>query len=349
MKIEKKVMSNLTKCYSIAPLHYQGRDHILVAAEKQDPCYLFDLEGNLEDKVWDGPGGAMSMVQVPGTDGQFLSTSRFYSPNDSKDAKIVIVTPKGKGDWEIRTLVSLPHVHRFDLLSRDGDVFLIACTLKSGHDFKDDWTKPGKVYAAKLPGDLSGFNEESQLKMTVLRDNMQKNHGYCRIREDGYEACLITSNEGVFRFVPPARGEERWEVKRLLAEPSSDAVLVDFDGDGRKELGVLAPFHGDQIFIYKERDGAYEKVYTYAQCAPFAHAVYGGDLCGTPAFVVGHRKGERNLIAISYDRDKGTYVSETIDRDCGPANVFHYVHNGKDVLVSANRETNQVAMYTLTR
>ena len=56
MKIEKKVISNLTKCYSIAPLHYQGGDHILVAAEKQDPCYLFDLDGNLEDKVWDGCG-----------------------------------------------------------------------------------------------------------------------------------------------------------------------------------------------------------------------------------------------------------------------------------------------------
>ena len=53
--MNKKVLANLEKCYSIAPLHYKNADHILVAAEKTDRCILFDINGNEEETVWEGP------------------------------------------------------------------------------------------------------------------------------------------------------------------------------------------------------------------------------------------------------------------------------------------------------
>jgi hypothetical protein len=347
MKVTKKVISNLTKCYSMAMLNYQGRDHFLVAAEKVDKCLLFDLDGNQEDVVWEEPGGVMTMVQVPGTDGQFLATHKFYSPNDSKEAKIVIVTPKGKGDWEVRTLVDLPFVHRFDILERNGVRYLIACALKSDHEYKEDWRFPGKVYAAVLPEDLSGFDAEHQLELTVLKDNMLKNHGYCKTVDGGVETSIVSADCGVFQFIPPASPEGEWEIRELLSEAASDAVLVDFDGDGEKELGVLSPFHGEKISIYKKKDGKFEKAYAYEKDAEFTHAIFGGMLCGKSTFVVGHRKGARELLAFTYDPETKGYKVQVLDTDCGPANVLHYTKDGKDILISTNREIDEVAMYTL--
>lgn len=346
MKVEKKIISRLTKCYSIAPLCDRGQDCILVAAEKTDRCLLFDRKGKLLDTVWDGAGGTMSMVQVPERDGQFLATHKFYSPNDSADAEIVIVSHKENGEWEVRTLVKLPHVHRFDIVKRNGINYLIACTLKSGHRFKDDWSVPGKVYAAVLPEDLSGFDGAHQLRMQVIKENMLKNHGYYRIRENDMDSCLISADCGVFRFLPPVDADGAWKIEQLLITPSSDAVLVDFDGDGEKELAVFSPFHGDKICIYKKKEEGFKKVYEYEKPAEFTHAIYGGSLCGKQVLIVGHRKAERNLIVFWWDEKKG-YCHELIDRDCGSANVFHYVDEGKDILISANREIDEIAMYTL--
>lgn len=349
MKANKKVISNLTKCYSIAPLNYQGKDHFMVAAEKVDRCLLFDMDGNEVDTVWTQPGGVMTMVQVPETDGQFLATHKFYSPNDSKEAKIVIVTPKGKGDWEVRTLVDLPFVHRFDIVTRNGVRYLIACALKSGHEFKEDWSMPGKVYAAVLPEDLSKYNEDNQLELTVIKENMLKNHGYYRVMEDGVMTSVVSADSGVFQFIPPAVAGADWTINQLLDTPASDAVLVDFDGDGEKELAVLAPFHGESISIYKKTEGTFQKVYEYEKPAEFTHAIFGGSLCGEPALVVGHRKAERNLMVFTYNKEAEKYESQILDEDCGPANVYHFEKDGKDYLVSANREIDEVALYEITK
>lgn len=346
MKVTKKVIANLEKCYSIAPLYYEGKEHFLVAAEKVDRCLLFDLDGNVKDTVFSEPGGVMSMVQIPGSNGQFLATHKFYSPNDSKEAKIVIVTPISKGNWEVRTLVELPHVHRFDIVQRNGVNYLIACALKSGHEFKEDWSMPGKVYAAKLPADLSKYHEKNQLQMEVIKDNMLKNHGYCRVSENGMDYSIVSAECGVISFVPPENETDTWTVTKLLDTPASDAVYLDMDEDGEKELVILSPFHGDEISIYKKINGAFEKVYEYEKKAEFTHAIYGGTLCGKETAIIGHRKAERNLLIFTYDKAANSYQAEIIDKNCGPANVFKYTNDGKDVIISTNREIDEVAMYT---
>jgi len=345
MKVNKKVIGNLNKCYSIAPLRWNDKDYILVAAEKQDPCYLFDLEGNKVDTVWEGPGGVMTMCQVPGSNGVFLATYKFYSPNDGMDAKIIICAPTG-GKWEMRTLVDLPCVHRFDILTSEGKDYLIACTLKTSHEGKEDWSQPGKIWVAELPKDLSGFNDDNQLKMEVLEEGLLKNHGYSRVSENGQMKSIVTYDGGVFKITPPAVGQD-WKSEKILDAQISDASYVDMDGDGKNELCTFTPFHGDDVVIYHMEDDGYKEVYRFPEPFEFSHAIMAADIGGKPTWVAGHRKGKRGLNAFRYDGDKKDYTFDIIDEGAGPANVFCHKYQGKDVIIATNRETDEIARYEI--
>ena len=320
MKVSKKVIGNLEKCYSVAPLTYKGKKHMLVAAEKVNQCRLYDLEGNQEEVIWEGPGGTMSMVQVPGSDGQFLATHKFYSPNDSKEAKIILAYPED-GEWKVRTLAELPFVHRFDIISRNGVNYVIACTLKSGHEYKEDWRSPGKIQVCVLPEDLSSVDEEHPLQFEVLKEGLLKNHGYCKAKVDGVLRSYVAANEGVFECIPP-----------------------------ESEMLTISPFHGEKISIFKKQDGKFKKVYTYEKDAEFAHGIWGGEIAGTQGVLIGHRKGERNLLFFRCtDPEKLTFTADLLDSDVGPANVLHYTNDGEDYILSANREIDEIALYKVEK
>ena len=250
----------------------------------------------------------------------------------------------------MHTLVDIPHIHRFDILQRGGINWLIVCTVKGGQDEPEgDWKYPGKVYCAVLPEDLSVFNKNHQLTLTLLKDGLHHNHGYSRCDRNGVPMSLITADEGVWRFTPPEKADGQWQIELLLDEPVSDSVLIDMDGDGQDELCTLAPFHGERISVWHQAGAGYQKVWDYEEDAPFTHAIYGGLICGVPSFVVGHRSGKKNLLLIQYDHVVSDYSVRFIDQGRGPANVMHYLHDdGTDMLVAANHASNEVALYRIT-
>ena len=353
MHVEKKVISNLNKCYAMSEITVEGKRCFVVAAEKHDPCYLFSEEGECLEKVWDEPGGVMTMTPVPGTDGQFLATHKFYSPNDSLEAKIVIVTRKAANDWEVRTLCEAPFVHRFGIFNRAGVNYILVCCLKSGHAYKNDWRFPGACFAAELPADLSGFNDGNQLKLSLVKDGLLQNHGFAKTQWGGHEAALVGCEQGTLLMEPPrVRGSE-WTVTNLLPVPSSDAVLMDFDGDGKPELGVISPFHGSSLTIWHlDSFGNYVPQWKYS--APeketdMLHATWADTILGKPTWIVGWRKGTKCSIAITWDKEAGDYHAEMFDSNTGMANALHFVRSdGVDVVVGTNREIDEVAYYTFS-
>lgn len=353
MKVEKKVISNLNKCYAMSELTYKGEHCFLVAAEKTDPCYLFNENGDNISTVWEQPGGVMTMTPVPGTDGQFLATHKFYSPNDSLNAKIVIVTAKEDGTWDVRTLCEAPFVHRFGILNRAGVNYILVCCLKTGHEYKNDWRYKGACFGAVLPKDLSSFNDDNQLELKLIKDGMLKNHGYSKTQHGGHDAAVVGCEEGTFLFDPPAVNGADWTVTQLCDIPSSDSVYMDFDGDGIPELGTISPFHGNSLTIYhQDEHGRYVPQWKYG--APEAdtemiHATWADEILGKPTWIVGWRKGTRETIAITWDAEAGTYRTDLIDKETGCANAMHFVNkDGKDIIIGTNREIDEVAMYILS-
>ena len=344
IKFTKKAIAVLEKCYSVCPATLRGTKGFLIATEKAGGCFFFDLEGRLVEQIWQDPGGVMSLVPVPGKQDQFLSTQEFYGPNDSLNARIVLAYLADE-KWQVKTVAELPFVHRFDVLVTPEKNYLIACTLKSGHEYKEDWTHPGKIFIADLPDDL--LAEDAKLELTVLTDGLTRNHGYYRCYENGRPFSLISAENGVFKVTPPSPEQPAWKFEELLDEACSDGTLIDLDGDGLPELLTFAPFHGDILRIWRLVDGRYELDYAHPEPVEFLHAIWSGQINGKPTILLGNRKGRRELLALTWDHEAKKYHFQLLDSDRGPANVTYFEQDGKRLIVATNRETNEVAMYAL--
>ena len=113
-----------------------------------------------------------------------------------------------------------------------------------------------------------------------------------------------------------------------------------------EELCTIAPFHGDTVNIYRKEGNSYVLDYTYPEKLDFLHAIWADVIKGKPYWFLGNRKGNRDLLAFSYDKEKG-YQAEQLDKGYGAANVLSYHLGEKDLLLAANRETNEIALYEL--
>ena len=347
MKAEKKVLANLNKCYAVSQLSYDGKRHLICAAEKEDPAYVFDLDGTKVDTLWEGPGGVMTLAQYPlsrDDDPILMATYKFYSPNNSAEAKIAYYT-RENGAWVMHVLCDLPFVHRFGLVERGGVWYIVACTLKSAHAFKDDWTCPGRIWVGRLPEDIRAYSADHQLELTPLVSGLYKNHGFVKCTGKDGDFVLVGTENGVYRVTPPAEENGEWDAKQILDTPASDMLYQDYDNDGAMELLVLSPFHGDTLTIYKETAGGFKPVYTHEKKMPFLHAIWGANIEGTEYAFIGNRQEDRELLAIHYDNG---YVIDVLDQGAGPANCMYYKDGDSHRLLAANRETDEIAVYTLS-
>lgn len=343
MRFEKKFLTEQPRCYAAGNITISGKVHALLATEGEGACYAFSgADYEQADTVWTQPGGTMSFVPLAGTDGEFLSNQKFFRMFQWEEATVVWVRPQPDGTFAVKDLFTLPYIHRFDVLeSPVGKKYFIGCTLATTKESRDDWSDPGKVYVAELPDDLN-----EPICLTVLKDGLTQNHGYSRVIWNGRPASMISAREGAFVITPPDRDGQSWTIEQIMDWPVSDLAAIDIDHDGEYEIATIEPFHGQYFRVYKKNGSRYEQVFEHPEVSDFYHVVTAANLRGQPVFIGGCRRGRMQLFCIAATSTHPLRLEAIlIDEGVGPSNVSVINEGARDVIVSANREKGEAALY----
>lgn len=337
MNFDKKVLGEIEKCYATCIGEIDGDMAFIGASE--GPSEARAYAGGKELKLWDGPGGSMNIVPVPGRSNEFYGTQQFLPVFSAAECTLNYIVYED-GAWTVTEVQKFPYLHRFDLYALGNKIYFMGASLCEGKEFIQDWSKPGSVYAGLLNEDLAqGFEPRK------IYSGITKNHGFCRV-DGGPMRYLITGVEGVFDFeVPENPLTDEWCVSKLMDYEVSDIAVCDIDGDGVVEYATIEPFHGNKCVIYKEVAGELTVVKEYP--VTFGHVIWGGPLAGEQSFLLGYRKEAMVLSRIAMTN--GEFVNTIIDENVGPSQVAVAQGVDESYILSANRQIDQLAVYTVTK
>lgn len=339
MKINKKVLGKLEGVYATCITELNGELHYIVASEENDRCIAINANSLEETVIWDQPGGTMNVVSVPGRENEIIATQKFLPIYNSAESRIVHAKVDENNNWTVSPIMEIPFLHRFDLMNVEGDIYFIGASLCTSKQFQDDWSDPGKVFVGKLNEDLS-----QPFELKTIYDGITKNHGFHSTVWNDRKAYFITGVEGAFVFYIPENPLGEWEVEHLFHHEVSDCAVLDIDSDGKKEIVTIEEFHGDKAKIYKQNNDKWEVI--YERDLEFGHVVWAGTILGEESFIIGGRQGKRELLIINY-RD-GKFVETLIDDTGGASNISVINLDNKDIILAANRQAGEYAIYEIT-
>lgn len=336
MRIEKKVLGQLDKVYATAIMPLNGELHYVVAAEGETECRAINVVTGKETLVWDSPGGTMNIIPVPGRENEFIATQKFIPTFNASESRIVHAKVDINNQWTVTPIMTIPYLHRFDLLMIEGHLHLIGGILCATKAFKDDWSDPGKIIIGR-------FNESitEPFEVKAIYEGITKHHGFCSSKWNNKKAYFLTGVEGMFIVTPPEILNGQWLVEQLFDHEISDCALCDIDGDGELEIATIELFHGDKGKIYKKISGEWQVIHEHSY--EFGHVVWGGQLAGEPAFIIGGRKGAMEIIV--YTMKEGKVMEQIIDNTGGASNIAVYHIKDKDLILAANRQIGEYAVY----
>lgn len=343
MKIEKIKLDDVKRCYCASNIFMNNENHILYASE--DPnvvCEMFSgKDFEKKEIVWNEPGGCMSIIPIPGKEGEFLAVQEFYLKVSPSLAKIVWGKYTDNG-WEVKDVLHMPYIHRFDIYNKNGVNYFIGATIATTKQDKNDWSVPGRIYTGVLPE-----NPSEGIELSILCDGLFRNHGYWHAKEHGEDVGYFGSDQGIMRVTAPDGVDGTWTCEKIMDGHIGEIATIDIDNDGEDEIMTIEEFHGDTIKIYKKKDGKYEEVYRYDNKIDFAHTLVGAKLAGVNTFLAGVRREEAEIFYVQFV--DGKFVTTVVEKGVGPANLCVVNEVDRDLIVAANHTKNEAAVYVVTK
>ena len=347
MKFQKQRLAEAKMGYSVASFPLLGTKCLLCAPEGEGPGLVFPSPGFEPSVLATEPGGSMGFAAIPGNDGAFFMITGFYPVFKAEKAGIHLFEAPDQPDEELRSpwigrrVLDLPFVHRIVTLTTGGETCILASTVCGGKDFKEDWAKPGKVYLVRFP---DSADSETEWGAEPVLEGIRKNHGLNLGKYRGREALYVSGTEGVFALYIPTRFGDPWESERIIDHEVSEVYPFDFDGDGKDEIAVIEPFHGDTMAIYKQKSGSWERLFETE--VSFGHGLWAGNLAGCAAAIVGNRTGSKNLCCFLVSDDKTFSMEElVIDPGAGTTNVTVVELESTQRILASNPEYGEYALY----
>lgn len=335
MKIQKQKILDCQMVYSTAELSLDGQRYLAAASEmKGERAWLIRLDPLETTRLWEGETGVMNVIQLPGQN-RLLAITGFYPVFQSREAAICLLEPTEEGfskPWNIREVLRLPFCHRIGLVKNANGLFLIACQLCADKDFQEDWSKPGAVWAVKVPDDLRG-----EWKPEKLYDGLVKNHG---LFIDNETQVYVCAENGVLlldmaQYAPGGEVEPQW----IDRTPTSD-LWIHREQDG-VYAACIEPFHGDLAAVYRLENGEMTRLYSTE--VHFGHVVWTGRILGQEALILGSRGEEKQLEILFWRTGERVRLEEGV----GPTQISVWEEGDKTKILSANHGSGEIAVYTL--
>lgn len=344
MNIQKQVLACLAEVYAVCAIDFSGKACFLAATESHGQCLLFTPPEWSSSEVWSKPGGTMSLVPLPQNPGMFLAIQNFFPIFKSENADIVLVKfNHAQKQWDVKHIVDLPFVHRFDILCAGTKQYMVASTLCAAKKYQEDWSQPGMVYVGEIPD-----NPEGKWSLQPLIQGITRNHGMCAAVFEQQQVILVSGDEGVFLIKAPNPTNKDWNYERLIDHAVGDVCVYDIDGDGHNEIITIEPFHGDTLRIYKNDGDCWKSVFSTS--LNFGHTIWSGKILGTDSILVGNRGGDKELAVLSpVGGDLQRMKRVVIEKGVGPTQTTVINQSDKTLILSANHARGEVALYTLTQ